>query len=241
MAFLHKTVIYFFIYKTKQVMKTLLISTALLAGIIKPNTNLVTPTTTPNPIVSEMTFATTSDYQIKTADGATITLRAGTPIVVESSQTYNAKNLSEGQTVNVRVKYNVISNKQTLVAAGALGTATISDLTKPGVFGKAGRIELQIQSVQAVDGQQILLSGIAMTAEGQNKKGLAWGLSIGLFLFTFIGGVIGLFIKGKPAEIKSGTTANASVASDAQIDVTESTSDVNTPNGNSGRNMSKRN
>lgn len=157
---------------------------------------------------------------IQTSQGL-VTLRAGTAVVVECTQTLNSKNLSEGQTVNVRVKYNVVVSKQTVIAAGALGNATITDVQKPGSFGKAGRMEVQIQSVQSVDGQQILVSGMNMLAEGQNKKGLAWGLSIGLFLLTLVGGAVGLFIKGKPAELKSGTTANTSVASDAQVDVEE--------------------
>jgi hypothetical protein len=199
-------------------MKTLLIIT-LLSSFSKTSTPVLSTDATPKP--PEVSFVTLNDYQIKAEDGTTITLRSGTPIVVEASQTYNAKNLSEGQTVNVRVKYNVVVNKQTLVAAGALGTANISDLTKPGAFGKPGRMELQMQSVQAVDGQQILLSGTPMVAEGQGKKGLAWGLSIGLFFLTIIGGLTGLFIKGKAAEVKAGTTTNTSVASDAQIETSE--------------------
>ncbi len=199
-------------------MKTLLIIMTFLTIINKTATAALSPSSTPKPRPA-VSFVTLKDYEIMTADGTTLTLRAGTPIVVEASQTYNSKNLSEGQTVNVRVKYNVIVNKQTLVAAGALGTANISDLTKPGAFGKAGRMELQMQSVQSVDGQQILLSGTPMIAEGQNKKGLAWGLSIGLFLLTIIGGIAGIFIKGKPAEVKAGTTTNTSVASDAQVEV----------------------
>jgi hypothetical protein len=197
-------------------MKTLLMI-ALVVGMKNSSSPITLGT---DPKKNDATFTTKQDYDIKLEDGSSVTLRAGTPIVVEATQSYNAKNLSEGQTVNVRVKYNVVVNKQTLVGAGALGTATISDITKPGIFGKAGRMELQMQSVQAVDGQQILLTSIPMMAEGQNKKGLAWGLSIGLFFLTLIGGAIGFFIKGKPAEIKAGTTSNTSVASDAQVEVT---------------------
>ncbi len=218
-------------------MKTLLIMT-LLAGFTKNVTAAIAPG--PGPKKIEISFATTKNYEIKTAGGGTLTLRAGTPIVVEASQTYNAKNLTEGQTVNVRVKYNVIVNKQTLVAAGALGTANIANLVKPGVFGKAGKIELQMQSVQAVDGQQILLSGNPMFAEGQNKKGLAWGLSIGLFILTIIGGIAGLFIKGKPAEIKAGTTTNTSVASDAQVEVEGLPQAATNNSAGTERNMTKR-
>jgi hypothetical protein len=202
-------------------MKTLLIYT--IAAFMTSSTNpavITDPGTTAGKKEPVQEFTVAKDITIQTEGGA-ITLRSGTPVVVEAVQTYNSKNLSEGQTVNVRAKYNVVVNKQTVIAAGALGNATITDIQRPGIFGKPGRLELQIQSVQSVDGQQILLSGMNMIAEGQNKRGLAWGLSIGLFLLTIIGGAVGFFIKGKPAELKSGTTANASVASDAQVEVDE--------------------
>jgi len=158
------------------------------------------------------------NIEIILPDGS-ITLRAGTPVIVESAQTYNSKNLSVGQTLSVRVKYNVVQNKQTLIPAGALGSAQISKIEKAGIYGKAGRMELQIQSVQSADGQQVLLSGVPLILEGQNKKGLAWGLSIGIGIFTLIGFGIGLFIKGKDAEFKAGTSINSSVASDLEVEI----------------------
>ncbi|MEM9721066.1 MAG: hypothetical protein AAGA10_17515 [Bacteroidota bacterium] len=157
------------------------------------------------------------DITIQTKDGE-YTLRAGTQIVVEATQTYDSEALSAGQSVNVRVKYNVIVKKHTLIAAGAMGNATISSISKPKIFGKGGEMEVQIQNVQAVDGQQIPVTGIPMRLKGDNKAGLAWGLSIPLFLLTFIGGAVGFLIKGKPAELRSGMTLNANVASDMEIE-----------------------
>jgi hypothetical protein len=197
--------------------------TTSAATSINPNTTVINPgtTTTVERKKPKLEAKVTNDVIIVTDDGSTVTLRSGTPVVVEAMQTYSSKNLSEGQTVSVRVKFNVVVNKKTVVAAGALGNATITDVQRAGGFGKPGRLELQIQSVQSVDGQQILVSGMNMISEGQNKRGLAWGLSIGLFLLTIIGGAIGFFIKGKPAELKAGTTSNTSVASDAQVEVDE--------------------
>lgn len=153
-----------------------------------------------------------------TIDDEPILLRAGTPIVAEANQTYTSKNLAVGQSISVRVKFNVVSMKQTLVSAGALGSATVSRIRKRGVFGQPGEMELQIQSVQAVDGQQVLLSGIPLTIEGKSNSTLAWVLSGVLFLTTFIGGAIGLLIKGRDAEFIAGTQLNASVASDLEIE-----------------------
>ncbi len=160
------------------------------------------------------------DVVVQTSSGP-VTLRAGTAVVVESSQTYYSKNLSEGQTINVRVKFNVVVNKKIAIAAGALGTATVSEVKKPKIFGGGGRLEVQVQSVQAVDGQQILLSGIPHITEGGNRKALAWSLSIVLLILTIVGGAVGFFIKGKDAELKAGTTINSSVASDSKIDIEE--------------------
>jgi hypothetical protein len=125
--------------------------------------SMVNPVNNTNPekpsVHQEISAVISTDMVVSTPQGE-VTLRAGTPVVVETVQTLNAKNLSEGQTVSVRVKYNVVVSKHTVVAAGALGNATVSEVQRPGMFGKAGKVELQIQSIQAVDGQQVLVSGL---------------------------------------------------------------------------------
>ncbi|WP_420457833.1 hypothetical protein [Neolewinella sp.] len=152
-------------------------------------------------------------------DGEEVLLRAGTPVVCEAGQSYTSRELTAGQSISVRVKFNVVSKKQTLISAGALGSATVSDIRKRGIFGRAGSMELSIQSVQAVDGQQVLLSGIPLRIEGKSNSTIAWIASIVLFLTTFIGGAVGFLIKGKEAEFRAGTQLNASVASDLEIEV----------------------
>lgn len=160
------------------------------------------------------------DVMVK-IEGREITLRAGTPIVVEMSQNYGGTNINEGQAINVRVKFGVVVEKQTVIAAGALGSALISRYEKPKSFGRQGKIEISVQSVQTVDGQNVLLSGIPLILEGENRKLLAWGLSLGLGILTGVGVVTGFFIKGKPAEVRGGTTINTNVASDMQVEVEE--------------------
>jgi hypothetical protein len=172
-----------------------------------------------NPITYTNTVFLQKDLSV-VVNEQEVTLRSGTPVVVEISQNYGGTNLSEGQTVNVRVKFGVVVEKQTVIAAGALGSAIISRYQKARSFGRQGLMEIQVQSVQTVDGQNVLLSGIPLTMEGENRKGLAWGLAIGVGLFTAgIGAVTGFFIKGKPAEIRGGTTVNATVASDMDVEV----------------------
>ena len=154
-------------------------------------------------------------------DGEEVLLRAGTPVVCEAGQTYTSRELTAGQSISVRVKFNVVSKRKTLISAGALGSATVTDVRKRGVFGRPGRMEVSIQSVQAVDGQQVLLSGIPMAIEGKSNLGWAIGVAVAGLLFFVIGALGSLLIKGKDAEFRSGTQLNASVASDLEIEVDE--------------------
>jgi hypothetical protein len=190
-------------------MKSLILTISMVLTAVFSNATVTTKKTPPLYVQSDA---------IIMVGGKPITLRAGTPVVAEAAQTYTSKNLSVGQSINVRAKFNVVVDKHTLISAGSLGSATISDLRKGGVFGRGGRMELQVQSIQAADGQQVLLAGIPLTLEGDSKAGLAWTISIILFLFTIVGGAVGFFIKGKDAEFKSGMQVNSSVASDLEIE-----------------------
>ena len=44
------------------------------------------------------------------------TLKAGTMVVLESTQSYNSNDLTAGQTINARSKYNVVASKYNFVA-----------------------------------------------------------------------------------------------------------------------------
>lgn len=158
------------------------------------------------------------DLVVQTADGP-ITLKAGTAIVVETTQNLNSRNLSPGQNVNVRVKFPIKVEKKVLIAAGAPGTATVTAVKKAKGFGKAGFIELQVTTVQAVDAQQVPISGLPINVEGESRVGLAIGLAVaGAVLLFLVGGVAGLLIKGTEAEMKAGSVANGSVANEIDIE-----------------------
>lgn len=84
--------------------------------------------------------------------------------------------------------------------------------------GRAGYVQVKCISTSAVDGQNIILEG-STDAEGDDKKGLAIGLGVGLGLtfLPFVGFAF-LAIKGNQAVIPSNTLIpNVFVMNDYEI------------------------
>lgn len=161
---------------------------------------------------------TATDMVIQTPYGG-IKLKANTPVVVETIQNLSSKNLSVGQNVAVRVKFQVQAEKKTLINPGAPGTAVVTSVKKAKGFGKAGSLELQVTNVQAVDSQQVPISGLPLEIEGDSRVGLAIGIAVaGALLLFLIGGIAGLLIKGSDAEVKAGSSINGSVATEIEVD-----------------------
>jgi hypothetical protein len=186
--------------------------------LIKPLTFLLLAAILHLPFVSSASVSNEYPFPpVKKSE--TIELRAGTLVSVELLSNISSDMLSPGQTVDFRVKYDVVHKKKRLIEAGSIAKGQITKVKKRKIFGAPGQLEIQLQFIQAVDGQQIPVTGIPMKIVGQNRYLLAYGISVPLFFFTIIGGGAGFFIKGKPAEIPAGTTMNASVASNVEIEV----------------------
>lgn len=146
-----------------------------------------------------------------------IVLRAGTPVELEIMNNIDGKYVKQGHTVDLRVKFDVVVNNRTVVAAGSVAKGLISQYKPRKGLGKAGMIEITPQYVQSVDGQFVPVSGTPITFEGKGRKGWAIG---GIVLGVATGGIVTAatgFIKGKDAEVPGGTTLTCSIASTREV------------------------
>lgn len=153
------------------------------------------------------------------APAGKVTLRAGTPIMVQLSQEISSKDVSAGQSISARVMTDVKVDGKIVITAGSPARGQVVSVTKPKGVGRPGSIGIMINSVQAIDGTQVQLSSINLSREGDDKKGLAWGLGIGLCLLTGIGFIVMFFIKGDDGKIAAGSTFDANVATNVDIQV----------------------
>ena len=140
-----------------------------------------------------------------------VTLNAGTPIPIETTQMLNSKYLTPGQTIDFRVKYDVKVEDKTVIAAGTTVKGQVMRAQKAKGLGAEGFVEIQIKSVQAVDGQQVFLSG-GLYQEGEDKQMLS--ILLGVLVCLLL-----LLIKGENAEIPAGFSVDASVATTMKINV----------------------
>jgi hypothetical protein len=173
--------------------------------------NLVKKTWVKFPLVLLMlvSFANMSFRMKETGE---VILSSGTFIPLETIGLISSEGLQPGQTIDLKVRTDVKVNNVVVIAGGSIAKAQVTKVSEPKALGKQGIIELQVKSVQAVDGQTINLSSGSFGKEGQDRL----GVSIGLGVFVCL---LFLLMKGKNAEIAPGYQVEAVVASTTTINL----------------------
>jgi hypothetical protein len=142
--------------------------------------------------------------------GEVVVLNSGTTIPLETISLISSGSVQPGQTIDLKVRNDIKVGDKIVIAGGALAKAQVTKVSEPKALGKQGIIELQVKSVQAVDGQTINLSSGSFGKEGQDRL----GISIGLGVFVCL---LFLLLKGKDAEINPGYQVDAVVATTTSI------------------------
>jgi len=129
-----------------------------------------------------------------------IDLPAGTPLMLTFSSTIDPAAVRMGEAVTLTVLQAVLVDGKTLIAAGALVSAEVTNSQKHGNVGRPGIIGVKFLSVVAVDGTRVPISG-QKYVEGENKQ----ATSIIVTIFC----LLGLLMDGGPVQIAAGSQSNA--------------------------------
>ena len=141
-----------------------------------------------------------------------VILNAGTSVPLETISMIRSDQVTVGQTIDFRVKSDVKVGDKTVISAGSIAKGQVMRAKKAKGLGKEGFVEIQIKSVQAVDGQEVLLSGGNVYQEGDDKQTLSILLGV-LVCILF------LTMKGKNAEVPPGYQVTSGVATTVTIKV----------------------
>ena len=141
-------------------------------------------------------------------------LESGTMIIIQPLRYWNSNELNPPSFI---VTYPIKDNTGKVVIKAGSPVEIEADWKRSKGVGKAGSVNITFLSVKSVNGKKILLNG-QYSAVGENKKGLAHGLTWGLFLMIGPLSLPCLAIKGEPAKINHSITINTYVLNDVKIE-----------------------
>jgi len=137
------------------------------------------------------------------------TLRGGELIPLVFKQSISSKNISNGALVKLAVKGDVISDdNKIIIKSNTTVNGRISKVKKAAWAGQKGKIDIQINSIKAVDGTNIPVY-YNLNSEGKSRQ----AASIGLAIIAWPT----LFIKGKQASIDAGSVIMVETMDDVKF------------------------
>ncbi len=140
-----------------------------------------------------------------------VVLKAGTPIVLETTGAMSSKDVTSGSTVDFKVVSDVKADGVVVIPAGTIAKGQVSTVKQAAALGKGGEITVALNSINAVDGTLVPISGGNASAIGNDKTALA--IICGLCT------LIGFIIHGEQAVLPAGTQIQAVVMSNSNITI----------------------
>lgn len=159
-------------------------------------------------LISHLSLANVSSFEAVGQEE--IVLAEGTPINVTTTREITSKEAKLNDPVGFSVAEDVVVNGQVLVRKGTEAAGSVVNAEKGGYMGKSGKLAVQVESTQTVDGQPLKLRA-AKGKEGSDKGTSVFALSMISPLF--------LFKKGGEARILSGTPVTVYVAQEKRFRV----------------------
>lgn len=168
-----------------------------------------------------------------------VVLRRGTLVVLTLFTDVSTEENSKNDPVSLSSYQNVLVSGKVVINEGRTGNGLVKIARKGGAVGRAGKIQVTAVSIQAVDGQDVYLTGETPIKEGKSRRPLAILMSIVLsgavltmlaiflngssLLPAFAAAVLVFFIsaffifRGGHAQINAGTQIHCRVTSDVRV------------------------
>jgi hypothetical protein len=93
------------------------------------------------------------------------TLPAGTLVILQTNESGASDAATVGKLINFTVQTDVMAEKEVVIRTGALAIGRVKAI-QPATFNSAAQLTIELQHVQAVDGQMISLNGNEQTIQG---------------------------------------------------------------------------
>ena len=148
--------------------------------------------------------------EVQTRKQANAKLPANTEVLLKMNQevTTKGKTWSEGDTFALSVVHDVLVGDYVVIPAGSRATGRITWLTNKGMFGKSGKMDIELEYV-TVNGRRIDLEGTyRQEGEGNTVATVAGVVAVP---------IAGLFITGRSGRIPQGREMMATTERDVEL------------------------
>jgi len=157
-----------------------------------------------------MRFACTFFIISLAATAQVRTLQDGTPVRLRLSRNVSSATAHVNETVDFEVTEPVTDRNDVVIPKGAVALGRVTKVKAKRRFGRAGALELSVDSVRLTDGRTIPLR--ATHEKGQGN------ISGARVAATVAASPVLVWVKGKDVTFEKGTETTAYVSGDARLD-----------------------
>jgi PEGA domain len=141
----------------------------------------------------------------------------GTPIKLRINRTVSSADAKTGETVDFEVLEDVKVGEIIVIPRGGIALATVTEAKPRRNMGRAGRLNVNIDSVRLVNGEKVALRAIKEVKGGSHTAAMT-GAIVATSILFFPAAPLFLFMKGKDITIPKGTEITAYINGNIPLD-----------------------
>lgn len=144
-------------------------------------------------------------------------LAEDTPVRIKLTRTMSSKDAKVDEKVDFEVIEDVKVKDVVVIKQGSIAIATVTKAQPKRSMGRAGKLDINIDYVQLVDGEKVPLRA-TKGGSGGSHTGAMTGAMVATGILFFPAAPLFLFMKGKNITLAQGTEVTAYVAGDTPLD-----------------------
>lgn len=150
-----------------------------------------------------------------------VTVPAGTKVLLRFETPVDSGTATEGDAIKFTVATDVLLAGTLVFKQGAAGQGVVTDVSKPGIFGKNAKVHIAGVQADAVDGKAVRLAPVDVTPDTARQAGDFGAAGATSFTAAILLGPVGLaagaLIRGGNVNLPAGSIGTSSVAQDIQV------------------------
>lgn len=153
------------------------------------------------------------------AGAAVVILPIGTQVGLRFATPVDSSTVTVGSRVYFQVFADVMSGGRLVVRHGARAVGTVTNVTKPGMFGTSAKVVIGSMTTTAVDGSRVPLKDLIVSKAMVSKArvGAAGAAVAGAVVLGPVGLLAGALVRGGHVTIPTGTTVTDTTDANARI------------------------